>query len=98
MCSTHIQGPFCFTGLSHVSLAWISPSAGQPAVSRGLSLEGTAGFPQKLREAVAASYGQLEPVYGHSEILRWSPLPLPAAHKGKAASCKQQTAQWWLRR
>ena len=77
----------------HVSPASLqAQDSVQSPVAGGLSLEGTAGFPQKLREAVAASYGQLEPVYRHPVILHWPPLPPPAAHRGKAAICKQQTA------
>lgn len=59
MCSTRIQGPFYFIEL----MRRVSPGSPQAQdtlqspVAGGLSLEGTAGFPQKLREAAAASYG-----------------------------------------
>lgn len=94
MCCTHIQGPLWFINLcvvSHLDLPKGKDSLHSP-VARALSLEGTAGFPQKLREAVAARYGWLEPAFRHPVILHWPPSPPPAAHKGKAVSCKHQTA------
>jgi len=87
--------PFCFVDLCVVSHLGGGPQAQhtlQLPLAGGLSLQGSAGFPQKLRGAAAASYGQLEPVCGHTGVLHRPPLPPPAAHKGKAASCKQQTA------
>lgn len=62
MCNTRIQRSSCFLDLGLMDSV-------QSPVAIGLSLEGTAGFSQKLREAVAASCRQLKPVYRHPVIL-----------------------------